>query len=848
MSRPIRATSVFVIFLLLTVATVFDLRGQRKPAPPVWPGPQGRGVTLLPNGWKIAPAGKSLNAGDLPLAMQFTPDGDHLVITNNGYSRPSLTVVDLKTAEIVQRLVTDHAWLGLVWHPNGQRLFSSGAAQNTINEFRWQDNRLTATGQFVLGRPDRKSPEVEDLPSLGFIGGISISPDGHRLYAVQVLGKRIMAVDSDSGRSLATTSLPVEPYTALASGDGRSVYVSLWGGAKVLELDAMTLALRSEVSVGEHPNAMQLSGDGRLLVACANTNSVYAIDLATHQVQEQIMVALFPKAPAGTTPNALALSPDGQTLFVANADNNTVAVVDIRKNGASVVRGHIPTGWYPTGVAVDTRRGNLLVLDGKGVSSSANPRGRQPGISEAPGQYIGQLIQGALSIVPLPDDAALKQLTQRTFDIASYSDATKLSPAHPPVASPIPSRVGGPSPIKHVFYVIRENRTYDQILGDLSQGNGDPNLTLFGEDVTPNAHAIATQFVLFDNFYVDAEVSYDGHAFSTGAYATDFIEKLWPTNYGHRGGVYLSEGEGEMRNAYGNVTAPADGYIWDFAKRANVSVRSYGEFARWDGKGKPVRETVPGLKGLVHPSYPPFDLTIPDNDRVDIWLEEFNRMDATGGVPQLSIIRLGDDHTSGTEAGRPTPRAMIAENDRALGRLLESISHSRIWSESAILVLEDDAQNGPDHVDAHRSVLLMASPFAKRGVVDSTLYTTSAVLRTMELVLGLPPMSQYDAAATPMYAAFQPTPVLKPFTGLPARIPLDERNTPASPGAAESARMDFREPDMAPEQALSRVIWQSVRGAGSVMPSPVRAGFIRPIEQGGQSRERDLDAGTGGAR
>jgi hypothetical protein len=304
--------------------------------------------------------------------------------------------------------------------------------------------------------------------------------------------------------------------------------------------------------------------------------------------------------------------------------------------------------------------------------------------------------------------------------------------------------------------VIRENRTYDQVLGDLPQGNGDPNLTLFGEDVTPNAHALAREFVLFDNFYVDAEVSNDGHAYSMAAYATDAVEKLWPTLYGQRGGLYLSEGGHEIRNNYGNLAAPADGYLWDFATRAGVSVRSYGEFASWQTKGGEITATVPGLVGKVHPSYPPYDLSIPDNKRVDVWLEEFHRFEKDGGLPRLNIVRLGNDHTAGTSPGQPTPQAFVAENDLALGRLVEAISKSRFWPESAIFVLEDDAQNGPDHVDAHRSVLLVASPWAKRGHVDSTLYSTSSVLRTMELVLGLPPMSQYDAAAAPAFAAFAP--------------------------------------------------------------------------------------------
>ncbi|MBA2301844.1 MAG: hypothetical protein H0W08_04355 [Acidobacteria bacterium] len=379
------------------------------------------------------------------------------------------------------------------------------------------------------------------------------------------------------------------------------------------------------------------------------------------------------------------------------------------------------------------------------------------------------------------------------------------------------------------------------MLGDLERGNGDPTLAIFGEEVTPNAHALARDFVTLDNFYVDAEVSYDGHAFSTAAYATDAIEKMWPTNYGRRGGVYTSEGGWGDRNAYGNLSAPADGYIWDFATRAGISVRSYGEFAEWEKEWGTVKARVPELQGKVHPAYPPYDLDIPDARRVDVWLEEFRQFEKGGGLPRLNIIRLGNDHTLGTRPGAPTPRAMVAENDVALGRLLEAISGSVFWKESAIFVLEDDAQNGPDHVDSHRSIALVVSPFTKRRALDSTLYTTSGLLRTMELILGLPPMSQYDAAATPMYNAFQPKPDATPYRGLPARIRLDERNGADAWGAAASIAMNFEEADLTPEYELNEILWKSVRGAASPTPPPVRAGFIRVIEPGDEE-EKGLQA------
>jgi YVTN family beta-propeller protein len=640
----------------------------------------------------------------------------------------------------------------------------------------------------------------------------------------------VRAIDLKTRAVVATAELDAEPYTCVLSPDGQTLYVSLWGGAKVLMLDASTLASRGEMPVGEHPNAMVLSRDGtRLFVACANTNAVWVLDLNRKLPAEQIGVALGIDAPAGSTPNGVALSPDGRTLLVANADNNTVTVADVSKPGASVVQGWIPVGWYPTGVLFDRDGSRMFVLDGKGLSGGANPRGPQPGGARIDGQYSGSMFQGSVSVIPLPTAAALERMTAKVRVLTPYSDAHRLAPAGAPAASPIPQRVGESSPIKYVFYVIRENRTYDQVLGDLPKANGDPSLTLFGKEVTPNAHALATTFSTFDNFYVDAEVSYDGHAFSTGAYATDFVEKQWPANYGRREGLYLSEGGYKMRNPFGNIAAPAQGYLWDYAKRANLSYRSYGEFAGWDGSGRKMVASVPGLDGHVHPTYPPFDMAIPDVKRIEIFAEEFKQFVASGSVPRLNILRLPRDHTSGTSPGAVTPTGMIAENDLALGQLVDVISHSAIWKESAIFVLEDDAQNGPDHVDAHRSILLAISPFTRRGVVDSTLYTTSGVLRTMELILGLPPMSQYDAAATPMYNGFSTTPTLTPYTFLPAQVRLDLKNDWSSPGAAASLRMNFSEPDLAPDLELNQIVWESVRGKGSVMPPPRRTGFIRTI-------------------
>ncbi len=835
--RHLLAAAAFVAVAVVASAQV---PGPVKPGAAASKAPR---VTLLPNGWRISPVGMHFTVGDLPMNMVLTPDGDHVVVTNNGYSQPNLVVYDHTKQITRERIALDSAWLGLAFHPDGKRLFSSGSAKNRVDEFVWDKASLKKVGEFPLPKPANDS----------FVGGLAVAPNGQRLYAVHVLGEKLHAIDIETRVVVKTVDLPAEPYTVLVSADSATVYVSLWGGAKVLVFNAADLTLKHQIEVGEHPNALAFSKDGkRLFVACANTNAVWNIDLEKGYATEQIGIAPFPNMPPGSTPNALDLSPDGRTLLVANADNNIVAVVEIEDNGKGEVEGFIPTGWYPTGVRYSKDGSKIFILSGKGLVSDANPRGRNAGITTSPdGQYSGAMIWGSLTTLDTPDEAKLKEYTATALYVTPDTGKSQLSPAKAPLRSVIPRQVGAPSPIKHVFYVIRENRTYDQVLGDLPQGNGDPSLAIFGENTTPNAHALMRQFVLLDNFYVDAEVSYDGHAFSTGAWATDAVEKIWPMNYGRREARYLSEGGGKMRNAYGNLAAGPRGYIWDEAARKGVSYRSYGEFSipgaeiRFDegGMKPPFSGSVPGLKDHVHPTYPPYNLSIPDNQRIDVWLEEFKEFEKNDNLPSLNILRLGNDHTAGSRPGSRTPRAMIAENDHALGRFVEAISKSKYWKDTAIFVLEDDAQNGSDHVDAHRSLGFIISPYTQRkGYVDSTLYTTSGFLRTMELILGLEPLSQYDAAATPAYNAFALVANVAPYTALPPRIDINEMNDPRAWGAKESAEMNLAEADRAPDLLLNEIVWRSVRGAHSKMPPPVRAAWLkRGVGEEDEDEEEEED-------
>jgi DNA-binding beta-propeller fold protein YncE len=800
------------------------MRAQSAPAPSGLPGALSDGTTLLANGWRVAPVGKHLAVSTLPLNIALSPDGRYAVVTNNGLAKPSLSVVDLTTWSIKQTTAIDAAWYGLAWSPDGKNVYVGGAAQNNVQEFSHVDGTLTRARTFALPAQTGET----------FAGGLTISPNGRTLYVTRVFAMTLSAIDLASGQVTQTVKLPAEPYTCLVSRDGRFVYVSLWGGARVLVYTADALAQVTELATGEHPNALALSNDGlRLFVACATSAGVWVFDTGSGEAIEQISTTLSPDAPPTVTPNSVALSPDGRTLLVANADLDAVAVVDVSNAARSFVDGFIPTGWYPTG-AVFTRDGKqIVILNGKGLAPSANPQNAN----------MDRRLAGDLALVPVPDRTTLLDYTRKVASVTPYTDAIRLNPANAPIGTAIPRSVGGSSPIKHVFYVIRENRTYDQILGDVAEGNGDPRLALFGRDATPNAHALSQNFVLFDNFYVDADVSYNGHAYTTAAYATDFVEKMWQTVYANRGGLYLGEGGGFMRNPFGNISAPLHGYIWDYATRANVSVRSYGEYVSHTSKTSAgdvtAIEAVPGLKGLVAPSYAGWDLDIPDGKRIDTWLAEFRAYEQSGALPQLSIVRLPNDHTNGAKAGALTPRAMIAENDLALGRLVEAISQSVYWKDSAIFIVEDDAQSGPDHVDSHRSVLLVASPFVRRGAVDHTFYTTSSVLRSIELVLGLPPMSQYDAAATPLYNAFTGIPNLAAYQRSAPRVPLDERNLPSSFGAIASLRMDFSVEDRAPEGLLNEIIWRSVKGASSPMPPPRRSIFIRPSSAAADADDDD---------
>ena len=841
------------------------------------PGKQADGSVLLPNQWSLRPVGTQVELADFPVNVTVHPGGRFAAVLHSGYSAHEILVVDIASATVVSRTGVHEAFYGLEFSKDGRQLFCSGAGDEVVHSYEFQHGSLTNHHRIEL-----RDAKLRAIPA-----GLAVDSTGKRLFVANVWGNRVTRVallpqvepadivlgtnvaplsvapvlaatdiDSDAANKREEASLyrtgPDEtfPYACRLDEKRQRLYVSLWAQSAVGVIDLKSEQLVARWPTQEHPCEMALTRSGKLLfVANSSRNTVTVLDTESGKTLETVCAALYPKAPPGSTPNSLALSPDEKMLFVANADNNTVAVFDVEKPGKSRSLGFIPVGWYPTSVRVTPDGKHLLVANGKGLTSKANPRGPQPGVKPEDGQevqVISRLFQGALSIIELPPrktfEAQLAGYTAQAYRCSPLTPDASVS-ARPSAGNPIPHEpLGAPtflsasgnegtkptgmsalpaSPIKYCLYIVKENRTYDQVFGDLPQGNGDPKLCLFPERITPNLHQLVRQFVLLDNFYADAEVSADGHEWSMGAYATDFVEKMWPMNYGHNSSKkfpYPAEG-------YFPIAFPAGGYLWDRAREAGVSYRSYGEFVDTFARtNAPARARVKALQGHIDEWYRPWDLACPDVKRAERFLAELKRMEAEGDMPRLQILRLPNDHTHGTTRGWPTPAAYVADNDLALGQIVEAVSRSKFWPQTAIFVVEDDAQNGPDHVDAHRTTAFVISPYTKRGVVDSTMYSTSSMLRTMELILGLKPMSQYDAAATPMFNSFQAAADLRPYQALPANVDLGERNSAQAWGG--QLKMNFAREDAVDDLLLNEVVWRSVRGPDSPMPAPVRAAFV----------------------
>jgi YVTN family beta-propeller protein len=789
-------------------------------------GPRGDGTAVVPTGYQVTPAGKQTALGDLPLHEVASPDGRWLVTTNDGQGAQSLQVLDTRTGKTVQTVKyasPEALFAGLAFSPDGKTLYASAGGNNKIRTYSFASGRLTEGASIPLPTTSATGKKINPYPA-----GIAITPDGGRLVVADRLADAVTVIDVHTGAQK-TVGVGHAPYWVTLSTDGNKGWVTEQGSntVSVLDTSAGNLAPLASITVGTHPNKAIADKSGKhLFVANGDSDQVSVVDTETNKVSRTISLAPYEGAQVGSTPDALALSPDERTLYVAHAGNNDIAVVDTANGN---VRGLIPTGWYPTSVL--SLNGNLLVTNAKGLGAGPNngpgypnPESSTP---SSPAQYAGSMIVGTLSTISLSNDAQqLAKWTKQVRDNNGFDGRGEVGGAQ--ASTVVPLRAGQSSPIKHVIYVVRENRTYDQVLGSLGKGNGDPSLNLFGNESAPNARALASQFVTLDNFYADAEVSAQGWNWAVAANSNHYSETGWPANYSGRNHSYPSE-NGDP--AIAPNSDPANAYIWDRLANANISFRNYGFYV--SGSAGNFVAADPKLNANTNHSFRGFDMGCADSagtfnqaascgtPRVDEWMKEFNGYVASNSMPTMEFVRLGTDHTQATKAGAPTPKAYVADNDLALGRLVDAVSHSKYWKDTAIMVTEDDAQNGPDHVDAHRTIAEVISPYTRTGRVDSTFYSTSSMLHTIELLVGIKPMTQFDAFAAPMFGAFTPRPNAQPYSAITPTTPLDQRNTAAAPMADQSATQNTTVEDAIDMQTFNQAIWQSVKGVNAPMPAPV---------------------------
>lgn len=821
------------------IAFAVLLVSQNAPVERVGPLPDGG--FLLNDGWIIRPAGQQVDVDTFPMRAALSRDGKYLLVLNGGYNPPSISVIDTAARHEVHRIPVADAWLGLVFSPDGGKVYVGGGSKARVYEFNFNQS----TGDLS---PARVFDAVSDPahPGKAFIGDVAVSPDAHLLYAADLLENRIAVINLQSGRLIDQWKCGRRPYRILILPGGRSFLVSSWADAAVYHYDATTGGQIGMMRVAPHPTDLlwlnkpapteeMESGNqspyvARLLIAAASTNNVYSYGVTANGAFRQIEAintSITPLQPLGMTPSALAVDQSGKLLYIVCSDANTIAVVDI-SNVPTRILGYIPTGWYPTSVT-PLHDGTIAILNGKGRGSKPNPHGPNPTVRPEPlhrgvasVQYVGRMQTGTVQFVAPFDAGQLDLYTNTVYRSTPYNSdrlRTSFIGANVNQFAKAPNH---PSPIQHVIYIIKENRTYDQVLGDLPKGNGEKSLTLFGENITPNLHKLADEFVLYDNFYVNADVSAEGHNWSSAAIAPDYTVKMWPNSYAGRRKTYDYEG-GEPANL------PPAGYIWTNALAAGVSLRVYGI---WDtnlpasqvhGSRQIAKVKDPALQPYEDMNFRAFDLDYPDMDRAKEFVREWKGFEEKGEAPQFIVMRIPNDHTAGVTPGKLTPLSLAADNDYAVGTIVDAVSHSKFWPSTAIFIIEDDAQNGPDHVDSHRSPAWVISPYTHRGAIDSNMYNQTSILRTIEAILGLNPMTQFDAASRTMFGAFSSQPDAKPYTVEKPHVSLTERNPANGPDAKDSAEMNFSVADDIDDDKLNDILWRAIRKTDP--PAPVRSAF-----------------------
>lgn len=751
----------------------------------------------LATGVRHDPEGDSIDLGSMPLGMAMAPDRKRLAVVLSGWREQGVQIVDLESRKVTQTIPQDAAFYGVAFAADGKALYVSGGNEDLIYAYSWNNGVATLDKKIVLGE---KKP---DKTGSRYPAGIAASPQGNLLYVAENVADTLAVVDPSSNRVVQRFPTDHYPYAVEVAADGK-VYVSTWGAQTISIFQAQadgTLSYSGRLVVGPRPSALTSSQDGsRLYAALAGSDQIAVVDTRTKKVLRYLRDDA-PGAPSeGSTPNALALSHDGAKLYVAEADNNAVAVFDVsgqisKQAGALPLRptGRIPTDWYPTAVLEVAKK--LVVLTGKGHGSHGNPDGPIPGegLKRPLGYDLGQL-NGSLRICAALSPTTLSQFSRRVAEANGWN-LRRAAHRYPP--------------FKHVVYIIKENRTYDQVLGDLKEGDGDPNLVFFGKDVSPNHHALALRFGLFDRFFTNAEVSSQGHIWSTAAYVTDFGEKLIPSAYSdRRGGI-----DGE------DVDEPIGGFLWNLAAKKGIWFRDYGEMVTGP-EGWPV--TQRDLRADVSPVYPEFNLKIPDQKRADGWIQELQEFVAKGQMPALEVLHLPSDHTAGGRAEYLSPRAYMADNDLALGRIVEALSHSPFWRDTVMFVLEDDSQSGPDHVDSHRSPFFAISAYSHPGTIHRFANTTD-VVAAIEDILGLGRMSKFDYFSRSLADVFSETSNFAPYTALVPQADRNEMNPSQGAAAQMSEGLDLRAADRIDDALFNRILWLMLKPDVTAPPTANKA-------------------------
>lgn len=825
-------------------------------------GPLADGRVIVPTNQILSPAGRQLIVGGRPTDVALSPDGKWLAVLNVS----EVQLVDLATDKIISHVaIRGASFKGIVFAPDGKRVYASTMKSGIAVLKVSKDGKLEAVKSIEL-QVKRARHAGNSLPV-----GLAISADGKTLFAALNLKNSLAEIDLASGEVKREIPAGNAPYDVVVVRG--QAYVSNWAGrmptgesktgpsgvappvrvdpvrniandGSVSVVDLASGRQVAQIVVGLHPSGMIATPDGKhVVVANASSDTLSVIDTSSHKVIETISTKPAEKLPFGSAPNALAISRDGQHLYASNGTNNSIAFVEFAPPYSQLL-GCVPTGWYPAGLALDPARGALYVANLKGVGS----RGRSwEGQRKVNGNvvfgYNSHDKQGTLSLINLPSD---KELADQTQIVLTNNRFKEIENSFAPVRAnvlprPVPERHGEPSVFKHVVYIIKENRTYDQILGDVKKGEGDPSLCIFGQEVTPNIHKLVDEFVLLDNFNCSGVCSADGHQWTDEAYVTDYLEKAfggWPRSYPYPGSDAM---------AY----APS-GFLWDNVLAKNKTLRIFGEFTtaemRWKDRKRPgepkfldlyrdvvqnkkqvdviVKAGIKTIEPYLCPTAAGFSNKFPDVHRAAQFIDELHGYEKKGELPNLLMMILPNDHTSGTRPGMPCPESAVADNDVSLGRIVEAVSHSKFWPETCIFVVEDDPQMGFDHIDGHRTVALVISPYTRRKVVDSTNFNQTSMVRTIELILGLPPMNQIDASATPMSSCFMEKANLTPYSAVPNLIPLDRLNPEmtevkearARHWAKESVKMNLDEADKADENTFNRVLWHAIRGRDDTYP------------------------------